>query len=148
MNDSLWVDFYQSDRTNTSKVFVKIMTSDGSHFFFSDYNEWWKVKSHCENKSAFIEDLHLQFRTHKCIIDVAKAEGVYLVRSVLGAIGMKTNHYYTIGIVNGDKVDKQMWIVPELIKEKEYVDTLDNCFQEAIIYNAKKRKNRKKQVQT
>lgn len=148
MNDSLWAEFYQSDRTNTKKVFVKVMTSDGAHFFFSDYDVWWKVKDHCEKNSVFIQDFHLQFRTHKCIIDVSDAEGIYFVRSVLGSIGMKTTHYFTVGIVNGNVVDKQMWIVPELVKEKEYADTLDKCFPEAIIYNEKKKKNRKKQVQT
>jgi len=146
MDDALWAEFYQSDRTHTKSVFIKVMTGDGKHFFFSDYDEWFKVKSHCEKNKTFIQDLHLQFRTHKCIIDIGSAEGVYLVRSVLGAIGMKTNHYFTVGLINGNKVDKQLWIVPELVKEDEYKDTISNCFSEAIIYHEKKKKNRKEQV--
>jgi hypothetical protein len=142
MDDALWAEFYKSDRTNTKRVFVKVMTNDGKHFFFSDYDEWFKVKGYCEKNSVFIRDLHLQFRTHKCIIDVEGAEGIYLVRSVLGSIGMKTNHYFTVGTVTGNRVDKQMWIVPELVLDKEYEDTLANCFPEAIIYHEKKKTNR------
>ena len=37
---------------------------------------------------------------------------------------------------------KQMWLIPELIVEKELFDELDECFEEAIIYNEKAKKNR------
>jgi len=125
------------------------MTEDKKHFFFHDYNDWLeKVKPHCEKNSVFIKDLHLQFRSHKCIMDVSDVDGIYLVRSVMGTIGQENTHYMTVGSIKGNECKKQMWVVPELIKEKEYTDTLDSCFDEAIIYNEKAKENRKEQIQT
>jgi hypothetical protein len=146
MDAEKWRKHYQTCDINV--VWVKVMTTDGEHFFFSDYGVWQEVKNHCEKKSVFIEDLHLQFRSHKCIMDVADAEGLYLVRSVMGAMGGQSANYYTVGVLKDKEVHKQMWLVPELVMEKEMVDNLDQCFEEAIIYNEKKKTNRKKQVQT
>ena len=70
--------------------------------------------------------------------DVDGAEGVYLVRSVMGQIGGDSSNYYVIGRVVGDKVLKTSWLTPELIQEENFEDTLDNCFEEAIIYQHEK----------
>lgn len=135
MDNSKWLAFYQSDRNNTKKVFIKAMTSDGEHFFFSDYKDWFKVKEHCSKNGLFVQDLHLQFRSNKCIVDVADADGVYLIRAVMGSFGAKTRNYFTVGVIRGDTVYKSMYLIPELIEEKKYEDTLSNCFEEAIIYS-------------
>lgn len=146
MNNQKWAEFYRKDRANTKYVFVKVMTTDGEHFFFHDYKRWFDVKEYCEINSVFIKDLHLQFRSNQCIIDVAKADAIYLVRSVLGSLGQDTKRYFTVGVLSDDRLTKTMYVVPELIKEKEYEDTLDNCFEEAFIYNGQAKKNREKQV--
>lgn len=148
MDDEKWAKFYSSDKKNVSKIFIKVMTSDGEHFFFSDYDKWYSVKEHCQKKSVFIKDLHLQFRSNRCIIEFDNPEAIYLVRSALGAIGQPTKNYFTVGLLKEDGlVHKQMWLVPELILDKEYADDLSACFEEALIYNDEKKKNRKKQVQ-
>ena len=146
MDEGKWSNHYQTCDINA--VWVKVMTSDGKHFFFSDYKVWQEVKSHCEKNFVFIEDLHLQFRSHKCIMDVRNAEGLYLVRSVMGTMGGPSSNYYTVGVLKGKEVHKQMWLFPELIMEKEMVDDPSQCFEEAMIFNEKKKTNRKKQVQT
>lgn len=148
MDNQKWAEFYRSDPSNTKRIFIKAMTSDGKHFFCKVYDEWFDVKKHCEENSVFIQDLHLQFRTQRCIIDVTDADAVYVIRSVLGALGQDTKHYFTVGILKDGKMRKSMYVVPELIKEQEYEDTLDNCFDEALIYNEKTQKNREKQVPT
>jgi len=73
------------------------------------------------------------------------AEALYFVRSVMGAMGMKTKNYFTVGYLKEGIVYKKMWLVPELMVEKELEDTLDQCFEEAMLYNGKK-KNREEQV--
>lgn len=155
MDNQKWAEFYRSDPSNTKKIFIKVMTTDGKHFFLpvsheGEFNGWMEdVKGHCEKNFVFIRDLHLQFRTNRRIIDIEDADAIYVVRSVLGALGSKTQYFITVGILKGDQVTKSMWHVPELIKEKEYLDTLDNCFDEAVIYRHEKtKKNREKQVQT
>jgi tRNA-dihydrouridine synthase len=142
MDDAKWKDFYSSNRDNVSKIFIKVMTSDGQHFFFSDYDQWYKVKDRCEKENVIIEDLHLQFRTNKHIVDVSDCDGIYLVRSALGQIGQPTKNYFTIGLLKSDKVYKQMWLTPELILEQEFIDDLSGCFEEALIRYGKERKIR------
>lgn len=149
MDDEKWAKFYSSDKKNVSKVFIKVMTSDGRHFFFSDYDEWYTVKDHCYKNSVFIKDLHLQFRSTKCVMDIenSDSEAIYLVRSALGAIGQPTKNYFTVGFLKDGLVHKEMWLVPELILDKEYTDELSACFEEAFIYHDEKKKNREKQIQ-
>lgn len=144
MDNKKWAEFYSSDRDNISKRFVKVKTSDGKHWFFSKYDIWYEIKEHCEKNHLIVEDLHLQFRTNKCIIDVSDADGIYLVRSVLGAIGQPTKNYFTVGVLRGDTVHKQMWLLPELILDKEYEDNLSGCFEEALIRYDKKKQVRQK----
>lgn len=144
MDADRWLAYYKKNRKkNARKVFIKVMTSDGKHFFFHDYDEWYGVKEYCDKNSVKIQDLHLQFRSNRCIINIEDAsEGIYLVRSVLGMVGVPTKHYYTVGRIKDGQVHKQMWIVPELIKEQEFVEDLSDCFEEAtIIYESQK--NRK-----
>lgn len=144
VDDKKWAEFYSSDRENVSKIFVKVMTTDFKHFFFSEYDQWYAVKEHCENNSVFVKDLHLQFRSHKIIIEIRDCEGVYLVRSAMGAVGQPTKNYYTVGLLKDDGlVHKQMWLVPELILDKEFEDKISSCFSEAMIYNGKKKEDRK-----
>lgn len=146
MDEQKWKEHYSNCDYN--QVWIKVMTEDGKHWFFSEYDVWYEVKSHCEKNNIFIKDLHLQFRSHQCIIDIADAEGIYLVRSVMGAMGQKTKNFFTVGVLKDEIVYKKMWLVPELIVEKEIEDTLDNCFEEAMLYNGKKKKNREEQIQT
>ena len=148
MDDKKWSDFYSSDRKNINNIFVKVMTSDEKHFFFHDYNEWLNIKEHCEKNSVIVQDLHLQFRSNKCIIDIPqKIIGIYLVRSVLGSIGQPTKNYFTVGFLKKDGlVYKQMWLTPEMILDKEYTDEVSQCFEEALIRYEQAAKIGKEQV--
>lgn len=148
MDNQKWAEFYRSEKSNTQFVFIKVMTDDGKHFFCKEYEQWLEIKEYCDVKSVFIQDLHLQFRSNRCIIEVADVDAIYIVRSVLGAMGQTTRHYFTVGILSNGKMMKTMYVVPELIKEKEYEDSLENCFDEALIYNEKKKSFRQESVQT
>ena len=72
---------------------------------------------------------------------MSDGDGIYFVRSVLGTIGMKTKEYFTVGVLKNKEVHKEMWLVPELLKEKDYVDQIENCFEEAMIRYEKKKEN-------
>ena len=54
-------------------------------------------------------------------------------------MGGKTKRCMSVGIVYGDVMQKQLWTVPELIKDIEYEDVLDNCLKEALYFHEKKR---------
>ena len=140
MNNQKFLEHYRTDKT---VVWIKIKLTDGREFYLNKYNLWKDVKTYCEARSVFIKEFCLQFRSHEVKIDMSDAEGVYLIRSILGQMGGDSKHYYTVGIIKGDVVHKKMWIIPELIEEKSYEDDIDSCFEEGIIYNDQKTKEDK-----
>jgi len=140
MNNQKFLEHYRTDKT---VVWIKIKLTDGREFYLDKYKLWAGVKTYCETRSVFIEEFCLQFRSHEIKIDISDAEGVYLIRSILGQMGGDSKHYYTVGIIKGDVVHKKMWIIPELIEEKSYEDDIDSCFEEGIIYNDQKTKEDK-----
>lgn len=137
MDEQKWLEHYrQCDR---SKPWVKMLTSDGKHWFFMGYDSWYDIKNHCKDNSVFLEEIHLQFRSNRAIMNIdKKADGIYFVRSVLGTIGRPTQMYYTFGNVYGNRIEKQMWKLPELILDKEYEESVENSFEEAILYETSK----------
>ena len=145
MNNQEFLKKYRSDKTS---VWIKVKLTDAQEFYFTAYENWPWIKTLCNNKDLFIEEFQLQFRSHEVDIDVPKdADGIYFVRSILGQMGSDSKHFYTIGFIYNNKVTKDMYIIPELVKEKTYEDDIDSCFEEGIIYNVgKKKKNREEQV--
>ena len=133
-----WIKHY---RTNKHVVWIKCKCSDQSEHFFHDMKDWVSLVSHTSKQSTHLSELALQFRSHEEKLDLTEAEGIYLITSAMCSMGGASKNYLTFGKVNGNSVKKQMWIIPELIVEKEYDDTIDNCFEEAIIDVRKKKKN-------
>tara|TARA_B100000287_G_scaffold298985_1_gene282174 strand:+ start:429 stop:854 length:426 start_codon:yes stop_codon:yes gene_type:complete len=122
------------------EVFINVELSNGRDVYFSDYNSWLEIKDICYSEDLTLARLALQFRSHLEEINIDDAEAVYLVRSVMGQIGQKSKSYLTTGTLVGDVVHKKMWLTPELIVEKEYEDTVEGCFEEAMIYNGEGKK--------
>ena len=134
-------NFVEAIRNNRSSVFFSVGLSNNKKYYSSDHKDWFEIKEICESNSLCITSLSLQFRSHKEDCDVNGAEAIYLIRSAMGRIGQtSTRNYYTAGKLIKGVVHKTMWITPELVEEKTYEDTLENCFEEALIYNNGKRK--------
>ena len=53
----------------------------------------------------------------------------------MGQMGAQNKKYYTTGILKNGIVYKKMWLIPELVVEKELEDDIEDCFEEALIYN-------------
>ena len=137
---SEWYEEYQKDR---GKVWVVTELSDGSKVYFSEHSTWLKLKEVCIEKQISITQLQLQFRSHLVDIEIDGAEALYLIRSVKGLLGGETKNYITVGKIKSGSVKKDMWLIPELIIEETFEETIDNCFEEAIIYQHGKEKIRK-----
>lgn len=137
MNNEKFLEKY---RTNKQAIWIKIKLTSGKEIFFEDYRQWQAIKDVCEKTGAFIQNFHLQFRSHEVKIDITDADGIYFIRSVMGQMGGDTKHYYTVGVIRGDIVSKKMFIIPELVEEKSYEDDIESCFPEGIIYNGQKKK--------
>jgi len=130
-----WLEEYRKDKR---AIWVRALLSDGREIYFKDYDTWHDIKKTCSERCLSVEKIKLQYRSHIIEVDTNGVEGVYLVRSVMGQIGGDSKNYYTIGCVIDGKVRKSMWLTPELIEEENIEDTLDNCFEEAIIYHYEK----------
>ena len=80
-------------------------------FFFSDYDEWYNVQKYCEENSVFIKDMQLQFRSYECIMEFPdNIDAVYLVGSVMGAMGMKISTTLR-SYLKKRIIYKKMWLV-------------------------------------
>ena len=80
MDESKWRDFYS--KASKHDVWVKVMTDDQTHFFFTEkeIKRWLDdVKTHCYDNGTFVKEVHLQFRSHKCVMDLEGSLGVYLL---------------------------------------------------------------------
>lgn len=137
MDKEKWLKQY---RTNKKAVWIRCKLTNGEEFNYDKFEGWRAIKDKCDKENLFLSELYLQYRSHKATIDISQdVDGVYLIRSLLGAIGSDSKEYYTVGLVKGDSVSKKMWITPELVLDKEYEDEVENCFEEAIIYDKTKK---------
>ena len=133
-----WLKEYRKDKTS---IWVRAVLSDGQEIFFRDYHTWLSIKETCSDKSLSISMLKLQYKSHVEEIDVSDSEAVYLIRSLKGQIGGATRNYYTVGTLADGIMLKSKWLTPELVEEEKTEETLDKCFEEAIIYNHARKSN-------
>jgi len=139
-----WKKFYlQNKQENKKKTWIFFQTSDDKEVYLKEYNEWLTIQDYIDKKSLKIISVGLRHKTNKIVVDTSIADAVYLVRSVKGEFGAVTRQCFTIGKINGNKVEKTMWLTPELIEESSYTDHIDACFPEAVVYNDKEKRKAK-----
>ena len=134
-----WLTEYRKDK---KLIWVRVVLSDGREIYFTDYKTWLSIKETCADEKLSVSIVRLQYKSHVETTNVSDADAVYLVRSLMGQIGGETKDYYTIGKLVDGVVLKSRWLTPELIVEEKIEDSLDNCFEEAIIYNHARKTNR------
>jgi hypothetical protein len=137
-NREAWLKEYRKDKES---IWVRVILSDGLEIFFKDFKTWLSLRDKCKNDSLSVCMVKLQYRSHVVDIDTADSEAVYLVRAIMGEIGGNSRNYYTVGTLKDNIVYKTRWLVPELVEEEKVEETLDNCFEEAIIYNHARKTN-------
>jgi hypothetical protein len=128
-------EFLKHYKKNKTAVWIRCKLTNGEEFNFDKHEQWRNLKQKCESEKLYFSELYLQYKSHKESIDIDNSDGIYIVRSAMGQMGGQTKNYFTTGLVNGDKVEKKMWLTPELVVDKEYEDEIENCFEEAIIYD-------------
>ena len=137
MTNQEWISKY---RTNKDAVWIKVKLTNGKQFYHDNFKGWIEVKKICDEEDLFVEELKLSFRSHEISVDLSDAEAIYLITSAMGQIGAATKHYYTTGVLKDGIVYKQMWLIPELVVDKEFEENIEECFRQAVIYNDKKKK--------
>jgi hypothetical protein len=136
-------NFLEKYKQNTTAIWIRCKLTNGEELNLDKHKGWTDLKEKCEEENLYFSELYLQYKSHQEVIDTKDSDGIYIIKSVMGQMGGETRSYYTTGVVKGLKVDKKMWITPELVVDKEYEDEIENCFEEAIIYD-KTKENREK----
>ena len=139
MTDQEWLSRY---RSNKDAIWIKCKLTDDRQFYHDDFKGWLEIKDICDTDGVFVKELKLSFRSHEVSVDLDDAEAVYLIKSVMGQIGADTKHYYTTGVLKEGIVYKQMWLIPELVIDKEFEENIEECFRQAVIYNDQEKNNR------
>lgn len=134
-----WLQEYRKDKY---KIWVKTSLSNGEEIYFCDYKDWYKVKKHCEEQELNVIEIGLQYRSNYLGVDTTHGDGVYLAQSIIGFMGEKSKKTYTVGVIVGDVVKKQIFMMPELIKDREDKDHVDNCFAEGLLFHHGKSKTK------
>lgn len=135
-----WVKEYRKQRDHVWIVVSWSVPTDSGKIYFksSDFHVWKTIVENQESKSR-INGIELRFRSNSVNIDTSSWEAVYLIRSAMGSIGGSTRDYLIVGKISGQDVEKTMWLLPALIVETIYQDTIDSCFLEAVIFNGGKK---------
>lgn len=127
-----WLEAYRKDKY---KIWIKIILSNGEERYFCDYKDWYVVKSYCKTNIVNIDQIGLQYRSNYLGVDTKDCDGVYLVQSLVGLMGEQSRHTYTVGKINGDIVEKQVFMTPELIEDRKEQDPVVSCFEEGLLYH-------------
>lgn len=127
-----WLEEYKKDKY---KTWIRATLSNDSEVYLVDYSEWLKLKSYCQSNRLKIKKIGLQYKSHSIEVDTDNCEGVYLIQSIIGFFGESTKQTFTIGQLHGNKIKKTIWIIPELIKQLDDEDDIENSFEEALIYD-------------
>lgn len=128
-----WLEEYRKDKY---KIWIRATLSNNIEYYLPDHNKWIELKSFCEKNKLKVNKLGLQYRSHFVEVDTSDTDGVYLIRSLIGRMGENSKQSITIGKVHGNVVKKTMWVTPELVEDLSDEDPIENCFEEAIIYNS------------
>lgn len=136
-----WQKYYLV-ANSTKNVWIFINTFEDQDIYLEEYQDWLDFKKYCQEANIGIKNIGLQYKSHLVKTYAGDSDGVYVIRSVKGQMGGTSRECHTIGIIYGQEVKKTMWLTPELIEDSSFIDTVDNCFEEAIIYHD----NRKKQA--
>lgn len=127
-----WLEEYRKDKY---KIWIRATLSDGKDYYLPEFSQWIDLKNLCQEHKLRVTKVGLQYRSHSIEVDANDADGVYLIRSLIGVMGENSKQTITIGKLYGDIIKKTMWITPELIEELQSEDNIEDCFKEVLILN-------------
>lgn len=132
---STYEDWLKEYRKDKYKIWIRATLSNNTEVYLPEHRDWLKLKNHCQDQKVKILKVGLQYRSHSIEINTQDADGVYLIRSLIGVMGENSKQTITIGKLYGDTIKKTMWVTPELIEELNSEDNIEDCFMEALILN-------------
>jgi hypothetical protein len=132
-----WLQEYKKDKY---KVWIRATLSNKQEYYLPDIDSWQNLKQLCSDSRLKVNKIGLQYRSHSIEVDTSDTDGVYLIKSLIGMMGSNSRQTITIGKLYGNTITKTLWVVPELIEEFTTNDTIENSFEEVLIYDYEKKK--------
>lgn len=123
-----------------SIVWIYFLTDRKEKIFLKKWKDWLTVQEYCILNNRQILEVGLRYKGNEVNIDISKYDGVYIVKSSRGQIGHESRNTFTIGLIEGHVVHKTHWLLPELMADLSFEDSLESCYQPAVFLNVKKRK--------
>ena len=130
-----WKTEYRKDKT---KVWIVVTLSNDSIYFFTNFDDWYKIIEIGEKGDLKVTEIGLRYRSNVYRQPIA-GEGLYLSKSALGSPGAETMDTMTLGTVLGDTVFKTTIQLPALQVMDSFEDGIENCFRKSTwLWNKKK----------
>ncbi len=133
-----WLVNFRNNVEDRDAVYIHVTFDNGTKVFLRNIKEWLTISDYCKSKKLSIIEVGLRYRSNEIKVEAKDHEAVYIVTSMRGQFGADTKYCYTIGMINGDSMNKTLWATPELLPLDEYEVAIDTCFKEAIVYNDQK----------
>lgn len=141
-----WIIHYRQDK---HAIWISAHLDNGERVYIKQNENgslitWKKIADYCSDNGYNIEGVTLQYRSHEVYTDTSDAEAVYLSKSVVGVMGSdESKDCFCLGILKDGFVEKSMYVAPELVVQITTVDKVEDCIEEALIYNDKKQDRQK-----
>lgn len=108
--------------------------SDGTTAYQSDdnplmehHNSWLCLKKYAEENKLYIKDMILRFRDHVEVVG-SGAKAYFFVHMILGNFVGYSQLFYNTGVLEGDTIKVNQWIIPELIVLESSIKKLTDPF--------------------
>jgi hypothetical protein len=79
-----------------------------------NHNSWLCLKKYAEENGLYIKDMVLRFRDHVEVVG-SGAKAYYFVHMILGNFIGYNQLFYNTGVLVGDTIKVNQWIIPELM---------------------------------
>lgn len=135
-----WVKNYRENPDVRDNIWIHVSFSNGSKIYLDDIKQWLTISDYCSRNNLNVVEIGLKYRSNEIKINCKDYDGVYLVTSLKGSFGGETRYCYTSGLIKDGNIKKTLWSTPELLEDGTFDGNLEECFEEAIVYNDKKRK--------
>tara|TARA_Y100000004_G_C8872800_1_gene394077 strand:- start:161 stop:607 length:447 start_codon:yes stop_codon:yes gene_type:complete len=139
IGEEVWNKLKDQDFGQYGSLTVIICTlSNGVKIYCRHDKSVKDIKKFCLENHLYIDKVSVRFRSHEVSIDTKDAEGIYIVKAAKGSLASDTTYCIVLGKLIDGIVHKKAFSTPDLIELYSDEDPIEECFEEAMIYNEQK----------
>lgn len=140
---TVWVCDIEIHPYSPGIIARKTVYQDDGRPGLEEPNAWLRLKKYKElgfrgsgDGHVKIKQIHCQFRDHRETIPIEYPNGVYFTKGLSADMfNPHPTNYYVLGVVEGDKIHKYWYRIPEVILFEETWDSLPDRNDPRLILN-------------